>query len=103
LSLLGSSDQASDVEVMAKSLHKWIELKYADYIRQRFVPFVENSDIATADEILRLYSVDSSCSPPEHCVASLVSDMRATCPLDELARVAASVARSPIYRFQVRI
>ena len=73
-----------------------------DYVKQRFMPFVENNDIETIDDILRLYSVNSSTAmTPELCVTSMVSDMRATCLLDEMARVAASVSRSPIYRFQV--
>jgi len=84
---------------MPKSLNNW---KYVDYVHQRFLPFIDNSDIGTVDEILRLYSINSSTATPELCVTSLVSDMRATCPLDEMARVAASVSRSPIYRFQVR-
>jgi len=77
-------------------------MKYIDYVHQRFLPFIENSDIETVGDILQLYSVNSStATTPELCVTSLVSDVRATCPLDEMARVAASVSQSPIYRFQV--
>jgi len=66
------------------------------------MPFIDNYDIEDVDEILRLYSVNSSSTTtPELCVTSLVSDMRATCPLDEMARVVANVSRSPIYRYQV--
>jgi len=77
-------------------------MRYDDYIHQRFQPFIDSSDIETVDEILRLYSVNTSAAAtPELCVTSLVSDMRATCPLDEMTRVAASVSQSPIFRFQV--
>jgi len=87
---------------MPRSLNKWYEMKYVDYIKQRFQPFVDNSDIRSVERILRLYSVDlSTAATPELCVTSLVSDIRATCPLDEMARVAASVSQSPLYRFQV--
>jgi len=66
------------------------------------MPFIENYDIEDVSEILRLYSVNwSLTTAPELCVTSLVSDMRATCPLDEMTRVAANVSRSPVYRFQV--
>jgi len=87
---------------MPKSLNRWFETTYVDYVHQRFVPFIDNSDIPAVDEILRLYSVNlSTAVTPELCVTSLVSDMRATCPLDEMARVAASVSQSPVYRYQV--
>lgn len=66
------------------------------------MPFVDNYDIEGIGGILRLYRVNSSsATTPELCVTSLVSDIRATCPLDEMARVAANVSRSPVYRFQV--
>jgi len=95
----GSADQASDIKLVPRSLNKWT---YVDYVRQRFLPFTDSSDI-TVDEILRLYGVNSSTTTPEMRVTSLVSDMRSTCPLDEMARVAANVSRSPINRFQVRV
>jgi len=81
-------------------------MMYIDYVNQCFQPFIDNNDITVAyvtdvNEILRLYNIDSSTATPELCVTSLVSDMRATCPLDEMTRVAASVSQSPVYRFQV--
>ena len=97
----GSADQANDVKPMPTSLTEWIKTTYVDYVHQRFQPFIDSSDIPNVDEILRLYSIDTSTATPELCATSLVSDMRATCPLDEMARVAANVSQSPVYRFQV--
>jgi len=86
---------------MPRSLNKWFE--YDDYVRQRFMPFIARHDVTTVEDIIQLYGVNSSTATPELCVTSLVSDMRATCPLDEMARVAASVSKSPIYRYQVGV
>jgi len=86
---------------MPQTLAKWHVANYIDYVHQRFMPFIDNYDIEDVDKILRLYSVNTSTTP-ELCVTSLVSDMRATCPLDEMMRVAANVSQSAIYRFQVQ-
>jgi len=74
-----------------------------DFVRQRFLPFVDSSDIESVSDVLHLYSVNSlTAATPELSVTSLVSDLRATCPLDEMMRVAASFGHSPVYRFQVQ-
>ena len=86
---------------MPQTLAKWHVANYVDYVHQRFMPFIDNYDIEDVDKILRLYSVNTSTTP-ELCVTSLVSDMRATCPLDEMMRVAANISQSAIYRFQVQ-
>jgi len=99
--IAGSADQASDINLKPRSLNEWFE--YVDYVRQRFLPFIDSGDITTVDEIIHLYGNNSLTATPELCVTFLVSDMRATCPLDEMTRVAASVSQSPIYRFQVGV
>jgi len=103
----GSADQASDIKLTPSSLSHWHQMNYVDYIHQRFLPFVATSDIESVDDILRLYGVSSSTAAttitPELCVTSVVSDLRATCPLDEMVRVAAGYSQSPVYRFQVKI
>lgn len=53
------------------------------------------------EQVYELYNIRSPTSDPELSDATLVSDMRATCPIDEIARVAARASKSPVYRFQV--
>jgi hypothetical protein len=93
ISFIGSAAQATDVQ----KLNDWQQYNYVDYVHQRLMSF---SDL-DIEQVFQLYDIRSPVSDPELCDATLVSDIRATCPIDEMARVAASASKSPVYRFQV--
>jgi len=89
----GSAAQATDVH----KLNDWQQYNYADYVHQRLMSF-NDIDI---EQVYELYNIRSPASDPKLSDATLVSDIRATCPIDEIARVAAQASKSPVYRFQV--
>jgi hypothetical protein len=89
----GSAAQATDL----LKLNDMLQYNYADYVNQRLMSF---SDV-DIEPVYELYGIHSADLDPELCDATLVSDMRATCPIDEMARVAANASRSPVYRYQV--
>jgi hypothetical protein len=91
--LTGSAAQATDL----LKLNDMLQYNYADYVNQRLMSF---SDVDIS-QVYELYDIHSAGLDPELCDATLVSDMRATCPIDEMARVAANASRSPVYRYQV--
>jgi hypothetical protein len=90
----GSASQATDL----LKLNDMLQYNYADYVNQRLMSF---SDV-DIEQVYELYGIHSTALDPELCDATLVSDMRATCPIDEMSRVAANASRSSVYRYQVR-
>jgi len=106
----GSTAQETDSNTFSdRPASEWTWHDYEDYIRQIFAPF---NDVDPAD-ILALYPappssvrhhppsfpVNRSAPTPERSITTAVSDMRAVCPVDEVAKVAAHYASSPVYRY----
>jgi carboxylesterase type B len=90
--LISSAAQLTDIMLTPGHLDKW---QVEDYIKQRMQPFTDDINL---DDVFDLYPVSESA---EWCITTLVSDMRASCPLDQMAHVAAFNSHSPVYRYQV--
>ena len=91
--IAGTAAQASD-----NKLNNWLQYNYLDYVTQRLSSF----DQLDIDQVLQLYNITTEMTDVELCDSTLVSDIRATCPVDEMSRVAANVSKSPVYRYRVR-
>ena len=93
INLSGSSMQ--EVDVFPSFLGS-PDLDDSDYVTQKMMPFIQHFYEFSIDELLALYADGIT---PEYRVATMVSDMRAVCAVDEVAKVIANVSASLVYRY----
>lgn len=86
----GNTAQETDVYPMNEKLVAWS--LYDNYVYQLMLPF----DHVSASDVLSMYGHSLT---PEYSLATMVSDMRVICPVDEMVKVAANASRLPVYRY----
>ncbi|KAK2193495.1 hypothetical protein NP493_12g08010 [Ridgeia piscesae] len=84
-------NMAQEVWGDAKMPSTWDD--YDAYVRHKLDPFQANM----SEMAVQLYGHDQAL--PDYQLASMVSDLRAICGVDEIAKVAASVFKSPVFRY----
>ncbi|KAM5138306.1 para-nitrobenzyl esterase-like isoform 1-T1 [Mantella aurantiaca] len=99
--VIGTSLQEAEFGPVFANLSKWTEEDYRWFVKLRLNTFGGS----VADEALDLYHTSEFCTQPERCVEktymTMVSDLRASCPNNELAKQAAAALSSPVYRYQI--
>ncbi|XP_053305104.1 para-nitrobenzyl esterase-like [Spea bombifrons] len=99
--VIGTTLQETEYAPPYSNLSQWSEEDYHWFVKVRLDTFGEN----LTKEALDLYPTSEFCSQPKRCVEktfmTMVSDLRATCPNNVLARQAADVLSSPVYRYVV--
>ncbi|KAM5138307.1 para-nitrobenzyl esterase-like isoform 2-T2 [Mantella aurantiaca] len=87
--VIGTSLQEAEFGPVFANLSKWTEEDYRWFVKLRLNTFGGS----VADEALDLYHTSEFCTQPERCVEktymTMVSDLRASCPNNELAKQAA--------------
>ena len=98
--LTGSTAQEVDDALHPADLARWNTSTLMQYVRRKLDggPFIANG---TAALILPLYGQDNLHQSPEYQLTTMVSDLRAICPLNELLKVMTLTFDSPVYRYVV--
>lgn len=99
--VVGTTEQETDFSPPVKNISEWTWDDYEWFVKEKLSPFGN----ASVSEALRLYHNSAPCPIndrcPERLYTTLVSDMRVSCPNNDLARRAADVLSSPVYRYIV--
>lgn len=99
--VIGTSLQETEFAPLYANISRWTEEDYSWFVTSHLSTFGGN----LSSDALALYPTSEFCSQPERCVEktymTMVSDLRASCPNNILARQAAETLTSPVYRYQV--
>ncbi|XP_075044269.1 para-nitrobenzyl esterase-like isoform X2 [Mixophyes fleayi] len=99
--MIGTSRQETEFAPSYANMSKWSEEDYRWFVRLNLNTFGGN----LSEDALALYPTSEFCSQPERCVEkaymTMVSDLRASCPNNELAKQASDALMSPVYRYEV--
>ena len=95
----GNEAQEVDDNPAPKDLKNWNWDKYKEYIKEKLEPIKEN----VTSQILKHYPYGDpkqfGTKDPEYQLTSMISDVRARCPTDEVLKKASKTLTSPIYRY----
>ncbi|XP_056384389.1 para-nitrobenzyl esterase-like isoform X2 [Hyla sarda] len=99
--VIGTTLQEAEYCPLYANLSKWTKEDYHWFVKLHLNTF--GGELSS--DALALYPTSEFCSQPERCVEktymTMVSDLRASCPNNILARQAAETLKSPVYRYQV--
>ncbi|XP_019967407.2 para-nitrobenzyl esterase [Paralichthys olivaceus] len=99
--LVGTTEQEVDFRPPAENISMWTWEDYRWFVTDKLESFSEK----LPKDALDLYPVSGPCPIadrcPERAYTTMVSDIRVTCPNNELARTAAAALTSPVYRYVV--
>ncbi|KAM4597635.1 para-nitrobenzyl esterase-like [Polymixia lowei] len=99
--LIGTTEQEADFSPPFDNISMWTWGDYQWFVTDKLRPFGEE----LPKEALDLYPSSALCPTldrcPERAYTTMVSDMRVTCPNNDLASRAAVALRSPVYRYVV--
>ncbi|KAB5575094.1 hypothetical protein PHYPO_G00216870 [Pangasianodon hypophthalmus] len=99
--VVGTAEQETDFSPPMKNISTWTWGDYQWFLSEMLRPFGDD----VVSQALRLYNSSSPCPTndrcPERLYTTLVSDMRASCPSNNLAKQAAEALKSPVYRYLV--
>ncbi|KAL7878345.1 hypothetical protein AOLI_G00093190 [Acnodon oligacanthus] len=99
--VVGTTEQETDISPPLKNISTWTWGDYEWFVAEKLRPF--GKDVVS--KALRLYNSSAPCPTrdrcPERLYATLVSDMRVSCPNNDLAKRAAEALKSPVYRYLV--
>lgn len=99
--LIGTTAQETDFLPPYENISTWTWGDYSWMVTDKLASFGEG----LPKQALDLYPSSEPCPTrdrcPEFAYTSMVSDLRVTCPNNDLARRAADALRSPVYRFVV--
>uniref|UniRef100_A0A8C1UEJ6 Carboxylic ester hydrolase n=1 Tax=Cyprinus carpio TaxID=7962 RepID=A0A8C1UEJ6_CYPCA len=99
--VVGTTEQETDFSPPYENISTWTWGDYRWIVTNKLTPFGE----ALTSQALRLYNSAAPCPTsdrcPERLFTTMVSDMRATCPRNDLAKRAAGALKSPVYRYLV--
>ncbi|XP_030056739.1 uncharacterized protein LOC115468841 isoform X2 [Microcaecilia unicolor] len=97
--MIGTTMQETDFGPVYPNISSWTVEDYEWKVKTILDTFGGNLSY----DALHLYPISDFCNQPERCVekayVTMVSDLRATCPNNELAKVAADALSSPVYRY----
>ncbi|XP_043120657.1 para-nitrobenzyl esterase [Puntigrus tetrazona] len=99
--VVGTTEQETDFAPPYVNISAWIWGDYQWIVKNKLTPFGE----ALTNQALRLYNSSAPCPTtdrcPERLFTTMVSDIRATCPNNDLAKRAAGALKNPVYRYLV--
>ncbi|KAI4880926.1 hypothetical protein NFI96_010190 [Prochilodus magdalenae] len=99
--VVGTTEQETDFSPFLKNISTWTWGDYEWFVREKLLPFGED----VVSKALTLYNSSAPCPIvnrcPERLYTTLVSDIRVSCPNNDLAKRAADALKSPVYRYQV--
>nr|XP_055030449.1 para-nitrobenzyl esterase-like [Misgurnus anguillicaudatus]XP_055030450.1 para-nitrobenzyl esterase-like [Misgurnus anguillicaudatus]XP_055030451.1 para-nitrobenzyl esterase-like [Misgurnus anguillicaudatus] len=99
--VVGTTEQETDYGRPYENISTWMWGDYQWFVREKLMPFGEN----VTNQALRLYNSSAPCPTrdrcPERLYTTMTSDMKATCPNNDLAKRAAGALKSPVYRYVV--
>ncbi|XP_066439464.1 para-nitrobenzyl esterase-like [Eleutherodactylus coqui] len=99
--VIGTTLQETEFAPRYANISKWSAEDYHWFVNSLLNTFGGS----LSAQALALYPTSEFCSQPERCVEkaymTMVSDIRASCPNNVLARLAAETLTSPVYRYQV--
>ncbi|KAG7233817.1 hypothetical protein INR49_006545 [Caranx melampygus] len=99
--VVGTTEQEVDFSPPYANISEWTWGDYQWFVRAKLSAFSEN----LTTEALTLYPSSERCPTtdrcPERSYTTMVSDMRVTCPNNDLALKAAAALDSPVYRYVV--
>ncbi|XP_028257013.1 uncharacterized protein LOC114433004 [Parambassis ranga] len=99
--LVGTTEQEADFSPLAANISKWTWGDYRWFVTEKLQSFSKN----LSEQALALYPSSAPCPTRDHCperaYTTMVSDIRVTCPNNDLALRAAVALRSPVYRYVV--
>ncbi|XP_023248932.1 uncharacterized protein LOC111644324 [Seriola lalandi dorsalis] len=99
--VVGTTEQEADFSPPAGNISMWTWGDYRWFVTEKLRSFSENLTTAA----LNLYPSSARCPTrdrcPERVYTTMVSDIRVTCPNNDLARRAAAALDSPVYRYVV--
>nr|XP_033784027.1 para-nitrobenzyl esterase-like [Geotrypetes seraphini]XP_033784028.1 para-nitrobenzyl esterase-like [Geotrypetes seraphini] len=97
--MIGTTMQEADFSPLYPNISSWTAVDYKWQVKKNLDTFGGY----LSDSALHLYPSSDFCNQPERCVEkaymTMVSDLRATCPINELAKVASDALSSPVYRY----
>ncbi|XP_041837097.1 para-nitrobenzyl esterase [Melanotaenia boesemani] len=99
--LVGTTEQEADFSPPADNISAWTWGDYRWFVTDKLRSFSQD----LPREALDLYPSSAPCPTtdrcPERAYTTMVSDIRATCPNNDLAWRAAAALSSPVYRYVV--
>ncbi|TMS12982.1 hypothetical protein E3U43_018057 [Larimichthys crocea] len=99
--VIGTMEQEVDFSPPAENISMWNWEDYRWFVNEKLKSFSGNLSSAALD----LYPSSAHCPTkdrcPERAYTTMVSDIRVTCPNNELALRAAAALNSPVYRYVV--
>ncbi|KAM9860836.1 para-nitrobenzyl esterase isoform 2-T2 [Aulostomus maculatus] len=99
--VIGTTEQEADFSPPAQNISTWTWGDYRWFVTDKLQSFGEN----LSREALSLYPSSALCPTtdrcPERAYTTMVSDIRVTCPNNDLAWRAAAALHSPVYRYVV--
>ncbi|KAF3686176.1 Liver carboxylesterase [Channa argus] len=99
--LVGTTEQEADFSPPARNISMWSYDDYRWFVTEKLKSFNES----LPKKALELYKSSDPCPTsdrcPERLFTTMVSDIRVTCPNNDLAQRAAAALESPVYRYVV--
>ncbi|XP_028296660.1 uncharacterized protein LOC114458478 isoform X2 [Gouania willdenowi] len=99
--VIGSTQQEIDFSPHMSNISTWTWDDYRWFVKEKLQTFTA----ALPEEALNLYPTSAQCPLtvrcPERLFTTMVSDIRVSCPLMEVAQQAAEALSSPVYRYVV--
>ncbi|KAK2854327.1 hypothetical protein Q5P01_006988 [Channa striata] len=99
--LVGTTEQEVDFSPPARNISEWTYGDYDWFVTEKLKSFNES----LPKKALDLYPRSAPCPTrdrcPERAFTTMVSDVRVTCPNNDLAQKAAAALKSPVYRYLV--
>ncbi|XP_053283990.1 para-nitrobenzyl esterase [Pleuronectes platessa] len=99
--VVGTTEQEMDFRPPAENISRWTWEDYRWFVTDKLEPFSKT----LPKDALDLYPVSGTCPTvdrcPEWAYTTMASDIRVTCPNNELAGLAAAALTSPVYRYVV--
>ncbi|XP_030271352.1 uncharacterized protein LOC115580822 isoform X1 [Sparus aurata] len=99
--VIGSTEQEEDFNPAAQNISMWTWEDYSWFVTEKLQSFNESLPAAA----LKLYPSSAPCPTtnrcPERAYTTMVSDIRITCPNNDVAERAAAALKSPVYRYVV--
>nr|XP_061811066.1 para-nitrobenzyl esterase-like [Nerophis lumbriciformis] len=97
--VIGTTEQEVDFSPPVENISMWTWGDYRWFVTEKLQSFSENLPKAA----LKLYPSSDPCPTndrcPERAYTTMVSDIRVTCPNNDLAQRAAAALHSPVYRY----
>ncbi|KAF7649998.1 hypothetical protein LDENG_00133060, partial [Lucifuga dentata] len=99
--LIGTTEQETDFSPPVQNISMWTWEDYDWFVTEKLGSFSKN----LPKDALSLYTRSAPCPTtdrcPERAYTTMTSDIRVTCPNNDLARRAAAALQSPVYRYVV--